>query len=751
MSNQPERPDFCDECDLHEALKQAQHRIAELEIGASEHADVVEDLHLHQEELRVQNEDLRQAQDALAAASRRYQDLFDFAPVGYFLLDDKGVILEANVTACLLLEQPHDALLRRPMRLHLSAEARLAFDLFLVEAASGRQARTLETLVQNHDREPLPVQITLLVDRTERAPRFRLAVVDIRERRQADEQRKLAAVMFEESNEGMLVTDPIGRIQRVNRAFTVVTGYAEPEVIGHKPSMLASGRHDAVFYKSMWDRLQNSGSWMGEIWNRRKNGEIYPEWLKINAVRDVHGDIRHFVGIFSDISEHKGGGQEVERLALYDTLTDLPNRVLFVERLKHALIRAHRDGRPVALLYLDLDRFKSVNDTLGHQTGDLLLQQVAARLRQIVRNSDTVARLGGDEFAVVLADLGDHAAAVEATRRVADEIREHLARPFHIGGHEMVTGSSIGIALYPQDGETYSDLVKNADIAMYHAKQNGADGHAFFVPEMNARVVRRVSLETALRAAVRREELKLVYQPVVDSVAERVVGVEALLRWDGPQGPVSPLEFIPVLEDLGLGHDVARWVLATASREVSDWQFDDGAQPWLSVNFSPSQLHRFLLAWLTDALDHGRLPARRLMIEVTEDHFHHNVDGMISSLEDIRRLGARVALDDFGTGHSSLGRLRHFPIDLVKIDRSFVNGLPHDHKDLAIVNTIISMARHLGLDFLAEGVESEGQLNMLRRQGCGLIQGYIFARPMPARECLDWCETYHGRAGRDGT
>ncbi|HNI09387.1 MAG TPA: EAL domain-containing protein, partial [Thiobacillaceae bacterium] len=450
------------------------------------------------------------------------------------------------------------------------------------------------------------------------------------------------------------------------------------------------------------------------------------------------------VGIFSDIGDHKRTGQDVERFAFYDNLTDLPNRTLFVERLKHALIRSHRDGRPVVLLYLDLDRFKSINDTLGHQTGDLLLQQVATRLRHVVRAHDTVARLGGDEFTVVLADMEDHATALDTARRVAESIREQLSRPFFLAGREVATGSSIGIAIHPQDGDTYSDLVKHADIAMYHAKHHGGNGHAFFSAEMNARVVRRVTLETALRNALRREELKLAYQPVVDAAHRRVVGVEALLRWRGPEGEVSPLEFIPILEDLGLGHDVARWVFAHACREVREWSFPGADALWLSINLSPQQLHRLRPAWLREALDDAGMAADRLVVEVTEEHFRHHPDAIVESLEHIRQLGAHVALDDFGAGHSSLSRLRDFPIDIVKIDRGFVHGLPHDPRDLAIVNTIITMARQLGMEFLAEGVENEGQLESLEEQGCNLIQGYLFAKPMAGPECARWCAGFPG-------
>ena len=734
----------CEGCELPHELSVAMRRLAELDALESEHMRVAENLHLHQEELRAQNEELRQAQQALEEASRRYQDLFDFAPVAYFLLDHSGAIEEANFTACRMLGEDRSTLMNRPMRLYVPPESRESFDLFLVEAAAGKQIGSLEGALGKRGGDSVPVLLTLAVDRVNGRAHYRLGAQDIRERRLAEEQRRLAATMFEESNEGVVITDPNGKIQRVNRAFTVVTGYAENEVLGKTPAVLASGRHGADFYSEMWSRLLQSGDWMGEIWNRRKNGEIYPEWLKISTVRGGEGEIRHFVGIFSDIGDHKRTGQDVERFAFYDNLTDLPNRTLFAERLKHALIRSHRDGRPVVLLYLDLDRFKSINDTLGHQTGDLLLQQVATRLRQVVRAHDTVARLGGDEFTVMLADMEDHPIALDTARRVAESIREQLGRPFYLAGREVSTGTSIGIAVHPQDGDTYSDLVKHADIAMYHAKHNGGNGHAFFSAEMNARVVRRVTLETALRNALRREELKLAYQPVVDAAHRRVVGVEALLRWQGPDGAVSPLEFIPILEDLGLGHDVARWVLINACREVRAWSFPGADALWLSVNLSPQQLHRLRLPWLQEALDVTGMAADRLVVEVTEDHFRHHPDVIVEGLEQIRRLGAHVALDDFGAGHSSLSRLRDFPIDIVKIDRGFVHGLPQDPKDLAIVNTIITMARHLGLEFLAEGVENEGQLASLEQLGCNLIQGYLFAKPMPGPECARWCATFAG-------
>lgn len=721
----------CEQCDLTREMRRLE----------SEHLQAIENLHLHQEELRTQNDELREAQQALAAAGRRYQDLFDYAPVAYFLMDHNGAITEANFTACQMLDVTRSELLNRPLRLYIPVESREAFDLFLIQKAETRGIGHLESAICKPGQPCVPVQFTLVVDHANGRPHYRLGAQDVTARRLAEEQRNLAATMFEESSEGAVITDPQGRIQRVNRAFTVVTGYAEAEAVGHTPALLASGRHNKAYYQHMWERLTRTGSWAGEIWNKRKNGEVYPEWLKITAVRGAEGEVGHFVGIFHDIGSHDRTGQNVERFAFYDNLTDLPNRTFFVERLKHALIRAHRDAHPVVLLYLDLDRFKSINDTMGHQTGDLLLQEVASRLRQVVRAHDTVARLGGDEFTVILSDAADLETATESACRVADSIRDQLTRPFHLGGREVRTGTSIGIAMHPQDGDTYGDLVKHADIAMYHAKQNGGNRHAFFSPEMNAKVVRRVSLENALRDAVRRNHLKLAYQPVVDAAAGRVVGLEALLRWEGPEGEVSPLEFIPILEDMGLGHDVAQWVFTSACREVGNWSFPGAKALWLSVNLSPQQLYRLKVSGLQEALDGSGMAAARLVVEVTEDHFRHHPDAIIDCLAEIRDLGVHVALDDFGAGHSSLSRLRHLPIDLVKIDRGFVSGLP-DPKDLAIVNTIITMARHLGMEFLAEGVETEGQLQLLRNQGCSLIQGFYFAKPMPGNQCAQWCASF---------
>ncbi|OOC11161.1 GGDEF and EAL domain-containing protein [Thioalkalivibrio halophilus] len=731
---------------LREALEQARERIRELEASREDARQTLEELQLHQEELRTQNEELRQTQQALAQASQRYQDLFDFAPVAFFVLDASGETLEVNRTATRMLGLPRSHLLQQPLRRFLDTGSREPFHQLLAAAGHGAPPDDFELVLNTPEQAELHVHASLSPDHDPEGLRFRLAMVDVTARKRAEQHQRLAATVFEESNEGIIVTDARARIQRVNRAFTIVTGYQEDEVVGRTPGLLSSGRHDRSFYEHMWNRLQEEGHWMGEVWNRRKNGEIYPEWLKINAVTDRDGNVRHYLGIFSDIGDHGQTGQDVERFAFYDALTGLPNRTLLHERLKHGLMRSKRDGKMVGVFYLDLDGFKTLNDTKGHQAGDLLLQQAAERLKQVVRPSDTVARLGGDEFTVVLCELEDEETAMQTARRVAGDILGALRRPFHIHGHEIISGGSIGIALFPRDGSTCSELAKHADIAMYQAKEDGGQKYAFFAPEMNHQLERRVSLENQLRHALGRNELSLAFQPVVDARQGRVAGVEALMRWDGFDGSISPLEFIPILENLGLGAEVARWTLEQACNALRDWTFPGAEELWLAVNFSPRQLHGLTAGDLHDTFAKTGVEPSRVVVEATEDHFRDDASSVISTLHDLRSLGVRVALDDFGTGHSSLGRLRHMPIDIIKLDRSFVRGLPEDTCDLAIVNTVMTMARHLDMHFLAEGVETCEQLGLLRDQGCDLIQGYVYIPPLPASDCARWCEEFH----RDG-
>lgn len=723
-------------------LEASLQRIADLEILEILHIQALEELSVHQEELRSQNEELRRAQDALTEISRRYRDLFDYAPIAHFLLDKTGAIVECNLAGCDLLQTTRSSILRRPIQLYIAKSFRDEFNTHLITAANDTVS-VMELQIEGRKSRITSVQISVIAEIVNGSPHYRIGVVDIGARKQAEEQRQLAATVFEESSEGVMITDAIGRIQRVNPAFTIVTGYTETEVLGKKPAILASGRHDKNFYIAMWELLSREGHWQGEIWNRRKNGEIYPEWLKISTVYAENQKVRNRVGIFKDISEMRQGDSIRDHFAFYDMLTELPNRTLFLERLKHALVSAQRDKKQVALLYLDLDRFKQVNDTLGHQTGDMLLQDVATRLRQQVRANDTVARLGGDEFTVIISELGGMETAQDISHRVAQNICKHLALPFQIGAHEIVVGSSVGIAYYPQHGQTYSELVKHADLAMYRAKSNGGGCFVTFTQDMSEQLLHRVILEGALRDALRRNELQLAYQPILNAVSNTMVGVEVLLRWRGIDKPVSPMEFVPILEDLGLGNELAHWVLQNACKELIAMPFWKKSTFWFSINVSPQVLNRNHVSWLEEILNAYGIPRDRLMVEVTEDHLRYNPETAIKTLTAIRNLGIRIAMDDFGAGYSSLGRLRDFPIDLIKIDRSFVSGLPHQPTDLAIIMTIITLARELGIELLAEGVETQQQLQQLVAKGCLIIQGFIYAHPMSATDYQQWVNDFN--------
>ncbi|MDD3608221.1 MAG: EAL domain-containing protein [Halothiobacillaceae bacterium] len=731
-------------------LEQARQRIMDLELLEALYAQALEEAHGHQEELRTRCESLQQGQASLAEQVRRFRELFEFAPMAYLVLDASGAIIEANFAACQMLgASGRSRLMRRPLRLYLPQAERMAFDALIAQALETGAPSSLDSCFEGRNGAKALVQINLLADTDEGGkPLYRVAALDVTGRHESDEQRRLAATVFEESSDGVMITDPVGRIQRVNRAFTQVTGYSESEVRGRKAALLASGRQDKAFYQAMWAQIGREGSWQGEVWNRRKNGEIYPEWLKIRTVFSADGRVLHRVGTFSDISDARGLHGEFDRYAFYDMLTELPNRTLFGERLKHALVRAHRDQSPVALLFLDLDRFKWVNDTLGHQTGDLLLQDVASRLRSVVRANDTVARLGGDEFTVILSDLGRDEVAHDNAARIAGKVCTALARPFMIGGHEIVIGCSLGIAMHPEDGETQAELVKHGDIAMYEAKRQGGGRAVFFSSGMNARVARRVQLGTELRHALRHDQLALVYQPVIDVAAQRVAGVEALLRW-GAEGvePVGPEELVSIFEEIGLGDELARWVLRRACDELLSVGFFTLPQRWCSINVSPSQLARNHIGWVTKILEAVGLPPRSIVLEVTEEHFKCGTETISDILGRLRAQGVRVALDDFGLGYSSLAQLRHLPIDMIKIDRGFIRSLPDEPQDLAIVEAVLILARRLGLDFLAEGVETAGQLDELVRHGCPLVQGHVFAEPMPVQACRDWidsfCSTQH--------
>ncbi|BCX81238.1 hypothetical protein MIT9_P0816 [Methylomarinovum caldicuralii] len=569
--------------------------------------------------------------------------------------------------------------------------------------------------------------------------------VALRRRQHRDEARlRLWDTVFEHAAEGIFITDSEGHILQVNRAFTEILGYAPEEIIGQTPRLWKSGRHDRSFYQNLWDSLKRTGHWQGEIWNRRKDGDLVVECLTISAVRDPGGATTHYVAMFSDISRLKRTEEELAYLAYHDVLTGLPNRALLNARLnarldhalEHALEHARRHRTQLALLLLDLDRFKHVNDSFSHATGDTLLQQVAARLRNCVRQDDTVARLGGDEFVFLLENLHEP----ENAALVADKVIAALKRPFQIGGHTIPVSASLGISMFPRDGEDAATLLRNADAAMYQAKSEGAGSYAFYTREMTERAREHILLESALRRALEAGELQLHFQPQVDMDDGRPIGCEVLARWHHPElGTVSPARFIPLAEETGLILELGAWVLENACRLAKGW-LDRGLDfGRIAVNVSGCQIrHRVICDQVAQALARSGLPPSRLELEVTEGFIMEKAEDAIGILEALRDQGITLAIDDFGTGYSSLVYLKRLPIHCLKIDQSFVRDLPEDREDAAICQAVIALGQALGLETLAEGVETEAQRRFLLQHGCRLGQGYLFSRPLPAEAFEKW-------------
>jgi diguanylate cyclase (GGDEF)-like protein/PAS domain S-box-containing protein len=556
---------------------------------------------------------------------------------------------------------------------------------------------------------------------------------DISDRKRSEERLREASTVLASTHDGVVVTDETGIIKSVNPAFCTISGYEEEELIGKNTSLLQSGRHDPDFFTALWQSLRADGLWQGEIWNRRKNGEIYPLWLTVSAVRTDAAEPNNYVGTFSDISSLKESETQLEHLAHHDPLTDLPNRLVLHARLEQAISRVRRAGGCGALLFLDLDRFKHVNDSLGHPAGDELLRLVAQRLRQRLRDTDTLARFGGDEFVVLL----DQVAEPEDAARVAQSLIDQLDTPFILSGtREVFIGTTIGISLFPADGELAEQLIQHADAALYEAKANGKGTYRFFTADLTRTAIDRLEMESRLRRGLERDEFLLHYQPLVTIAGGRIVGVEALVRWQDPvHGLVPPVKFIPLAEDTGLICPLGDWVLRTACAQMKAWRVPRVAIKSDSGNLSPKQfrqpdLHERIGAILEEA----GLPGHCLELEITEGVLMEQAREAEDKLRMLRQLGVKIAIDDFGTGYSSLAYLKRFSIDKLKVDQSFVRDIPSDAADMEIASAIIGLAKNLGLEVLAEGVETEAQLDFLKRRGCDTGQGYLFGRPVPAAE-----------------
>jgi diguanylate cyclase (GGDEF)-like protein/PAS domain S-box-containing protein len=548
----------------------------------------------------------------------------------------------------------------------------------------------------------------------------------------ARRKERMATSVFEHITEGIMVTDGRQTIQYVNPAFSAITGYTEADIVGSSPKVLSSGKHNREFYDNMWSSIKQQGSWQGEIWNRRKNGNIFLESITITAVKESADSVAYYIAVFKDITVQKQLEARLRHQAYHDTATGLPNRLLLYERIDEAIRHADHNRRLFAVLFLDLDRFKRINDTLGHSVGDRLLKTIAERLVSRLRGSDTIARIGGDEFVVLLCGL----AHAEDSVAIAQNIIQSLTSPIFLGRHELYVTVSIGISFYPNDGGDAHTLIKHADQAMYKAKDQGRNNYQLYTPAEEDHTPQLLSMETSLRRAIANEQLHLYYQPQFDSATRQMIGIEALVRWSHPDwGNIPPSRFIPLAEETGLITSLDQWVLREACAQLKRW-LDEGYAPLpVSVNVSMLQFRQPNLGqFISGVLADTGLPARYLEIELTESTIMSNPDVALQTLHELKRMGIRISLDDFGVGYSSLNHLKKLPIDTLKIDQSFVKDIPDDADDKAIVQTIIHLSQNLRLGVIAEGVETEAQLQYLRSLQCKGVQGYLFSRPVPHYE-----------------
>jgi diguanylate cyclase (GGDEF)-like protein/PAS domain S-box-containing protein len=573
----------------------------------------------------------------------------------------------------------------------------------------------------------------------ERGPRGRVLRMigtraDISKRKAWQEQLSLAATVFEAMSEGIVVLDAAFSVLAVNKAFTLITGYSEADAMGHNLIELPCSHDAHRQFQSICQALEERGGWQGELVETRKNGELYPQWMQLSVVRDRLDNISHIVGFFSDLSGRRASEERMRFLSHYDELTGLANRVLFRERLHEAAQRALQRSRPLALLHINLDRFKLLNDSLGHDTADQVLKEIARRLSNAMPEADTIARLAGDEFAV----LFDAYANLSSLARVANRLLSKLRAPLHFNGQELVIGASVGISLMPDNARVASDLVTQANMAMQHAKHLGGDTFQFFTESQRASTLERLQLENQLRKAIDEQQLEVFYQPKLHVASGRLESAEALVRWHHPErGLVMPGEFIGLAEETGLIAAIGEFVMRQACWQAQQWQRHGLPAVRVSVNLSVHQLRQGkLVSLVRQVLDDTGLPAQCLELELTESHLLDSIDPISQTFKQLRELGVKLAIDDFGTGYSSLSYLKRLPVDYVKIDQAFIRGLDEAQEDVVITQAIIAMAHSLGLQVVAEGVETAGQMAILKEQGCDEIQGYLISRPVPAQEMV---------------
>ena len=696
-----------------------------------------------EQELEETNRGLVALTVELEQSQEKYRNIFEHSIEAIFQVNANGFITLANPACMQLLGYDCLAILQSEIP-HIRAlyQDPSDHDTLMTRLKNDKVIRGWVAPVQRRDGK-----IMLVVENVRRIDNkhgqihgYESMAADITLQRQIEKRLELVAKVFEFLTDGIVITDANTKILEVNQAFSAITLYSSAEVVGKTTSILYSGWHNQDFYSDMWNAINTTGFWRGEVTDRRKDGETYVQQLTICAIKNEAGDLINYIGIFDDITKKKESENKIHQLAYYDVLTKLPNRSLFNDRLRHAIRVAGRNKQLLALLFIDLDNFKSINDTLGHFVGDKFLIQVAAVMQGCIREKDTVARLGGDEFVIILEELhSSHDAS-----QVAKQILLKLAQTFLIGGHDIISGASIGISIYPTDSDDCQALIKYADTAMYSAKEQGKNDFRFFTDEMNIRAFERVRMEKDLRRALKQREFVLYYQPKVDISGKIVTGCEVLIRWQHPEmGFLPPYKFISMAEETGLIEPIGQLVLEMAFQQYRCWLDAGHKLPPVAINLSPKQLKIELLQQVISLLSASGLSGTLVELEITESAIMAEPQVAIQILKGLRDIGLQLSIDDFGTGYSSLSYLKRLPVNTVKIDQSFVKDIDSDADGHAIVEAIIALCKKMGLKVVAEGVEKKSQMAFLQENGCDEIQGYFIAKPLSATDFIDFLNRSH--------